>query len=304
MSGRCRGVGSVGSVTTPASLAWSRERDRLVGIAYRMLGDFGAAEDVVSDVAVEALRVEASDSSASAVRSWEAWLTTVCVRRSIDRLRQVQAMREDYPGPWLPEPVATDRLPEDVAAGREMLSIAVLHLAEQLEPDTRAAIVLHRAFGMSSTEIASVLERSPAAVRQLISRGEKRLHGTEERPSRAAVSAVVERLVHAVESGDVGAVATLLTDDAVLWADGGGIVKSARNPIFGPVRIARFFAGVMQKIHARGDRVVAAVVDVNGEVALSLTGPGAPDVIAFELREGRVCGVRRVSNPEKLTRVW
>lgn len=269
-----------------------------------MLGDFGAAEDVVSDVAVEALRVEASDSSASAVRSWEAWLTTVCVRRSIDRLRQVQAMREDYPGPWLPEPVATDRLPEDVAAGREMLSIAVLHLAEQLEPDTRAAIVLHRAFGMSSTEIASVLERSPAAVRQLISRGEKRLHGTEERPSRAAVSAVVERLVHAVESGDVGAVATLLTDDAVLWADGGGIVKSARNPIFGPVRIARFFAGVMQKIHARGDRVVAAVVDVNGEVALSLTGPGAPDVIAFELREGRVCGVRRVSNPEKLTRVW
>ncbi len=291
----------MGRVTTPAGLAWSRERSRLIGIGYRMLGDLGEAEDVVSDVALEALRREGSG---AAVRSWEAWLTTVCVRRCIDRLRKLHASREAYPGPWLPEPVATERLPDEVAAGRELLSIAMLHLAEQLDPHTRAAIVLHRALGLTASEIGSVLERSPAAVRQLISRGERRLQPREQLPTRAAARATVERLVRAIEAGDIAGVTELLTDDAVLWADGGGVVKSALNPIFGAERIARFFAGVLQKAATRGEPVSARAVEVNGEVALSLSTYGRSDVIAFEWRDGRVCGIRRVSNPAKLTRAW
>ncbi len=250
--------------------------------------------------AIEALRAE----QATDVRSWPAWLTTVCVRRSIDRLRQLQALREEYPGPWLPEPVATERLPDDVVANRELLSIAVLHLAEQLSPEARAAVVLHRAFGMSATEIAPVLERSPTAVRQLISRGERRLQidGDSSPPEPAALAAL-GAVLRAIEQGDVAAVAALLTDDAVLWTDGGGRVKSALNPIFGPERIARFFAGILQLARRDSVPVMARVVGVNGEPAVSLSLHGNPDVTVFELHRGAIRGVRRISNPEKLTRV-
>src|SRR5690606_19622874 len=93
------------AAVTPAARAWAEERGRLIGIAYRMLGDFGHAEDVVSEVAIEALKQERS--APGRVRSWPAWLTTVCVRRAIDRSRSLAAAREDYPGHWLPEPVAT-----------------------------------------------------------------------------------------------------------------------------------------------------------------------------------------------------
>ena len=162
---------SVMTAASPAALAWEAERGRLIGIAYRMLGDFGHAEDVVSEVAIEALKAERAD----AVRSWPAWLTTTCVRRTIDRVRALVAVREEYTGHWLPEPVATERLPEDAVADREMLSLALLHLAEQLSPEARAAVVLHRAYAMTAIEIGEILERSPASVRQLISRGERRL---------------------------------------------------------------------------------------------------------------------------------
>ena len=293
-------AGSLGDVTT-ASLAWSTERNRLVGIAYRMLGDFGAAEDIVSDVALEALRAE---SSGDDVRSWAAWLTTVCVRRSIDQLRRVQSAREEYPGPWLPEPVATERLPDDVVADREMLSLAVLHLAEQLEPAARAAVVLHRAFAMTSVEIARILDRSPASVRQLISRGEKRLQLRDEPSASGADVAAVRALVTAIETGDVAGVAGILTDDAILWADGGGRVKSALNPIFGAERIVRFLVGILDKAAASGAAISVGVVDVNGERGLSLSVGGMADVISLEMRGGLIAGVRRVSNPEKLSRVW
>lgn len=295
-----RPAGSLGEVTM-ASLAWSTERDRLVGIAYRMLGDFGAAEDVVSDVALEALRAE---SDGDEVRSWAAWLTTVCVRRSIDQLRRVQAAREDYPGPWLPEPVATERLPDDVVADREMLSLAVLHLAEQLEPAARASVVLHRAFGMTSVEIAEILDRSPASVRQLISRGERRLQLRAEPSSSGADRGAVRALVAAIETGDVAGVAGILTDDAILWADGGGRVKSALNPIFGAERIVRFFAGILEKAAAAGAVISAREVDVNGEIGLSLSVGAVTDVISLEMRGGLVAGVRRISNPDKLWRAW
>jgi len=290
------------SSRSAAALAWREERDRLVGIAYRMLGDFGHAEDVVSEVALAAVRAERG----APVRSWPAWLTTTCVRRSIDRLRQLAAEREEYPGPWLPEPVAVDRLPEDVVADREMLSLTVLHLAEQLSPEARAAVVLHRAFGMSAVEIGRVLERSPAAVRQLISRGERRLQLDGDRaaspppPSREALARVVE----AIEGGDIAAVVASLADDAILWADGGGRVRSALNPVFGPRRIARFLAGILGKAIAAGVRPRVAHTEVNGEPGLSLAIGAEIDVIAFEFdASGAIRGIRRVSNPEKLTRV-
>ncbi len=148
------------TLAVSATSAWQSERNRLLGIAYRMLGDFGHAEDVVSEVAIDAVQRERK-ADADRVDSWPAWLTTVCVRRSVDRVRQLAAVREEYTGPWLPEPVDASKLPEETVANRELLSLTLLHLAEQLAPEARAALVLHRAFAMSAPEIAEILEKTP-----------------------------------------------------------------------------------------------------------------------------------------------
>lgn len=293
------------TLLSPATSAWTSERGRLLGIAYRMLGDFGHAEDVVSEVAIEALREE--ESGSDDVRSWPALLTTICVRRSIDRLRSQVAVREEYTGHWLPEPVSLDRLPEEAVADREMLSLALLHLAEQLAPEARAAVVLHRAFGMTAVEIGEILERSPAAVRQLISRGERRLRIGQGSPSsRSPDRAVLEHLVGAIEKGDVDGVVAMLSDDAILWADGGGVVSSALNPLFGPDKITRFLHGVLE-IARRHDPVRPLAVDVveaNGEAGLLLHYAGRDTYTTFELDDaGLICGIRQVSNPSKLRRM-
>lgn len=303
------------TLASPATRAWQAERGRLIGIAYRMLGDYGHAEDVVSEVAIDALQQERAEGSGSPagelepvgrVRSWSAWLTTVCVRRSIDRVRALAAVREEYVGPWLPEPVATSRLPEDAVADRELLSLALLHMAEQLAPDARAAVVLHRAFGMTAAEIGRILERTPAAVRQLISRGERRLRLVDDpATTRAADPTALGALLAAVEHGDVSGVLALLSDDAILWNDGGGRVSAARNPIFGADRVRRFLIGVLQK--ATADPALAFSVerlDINGEPAIAFLRPDRTDVLTLEFGDdGLIHGLRQVCNPDKLTRV-
>ncbi|OFI38687.1 RNA polymerase subunit sigma-70 [Arthrobacter sp. SW1] len=289
-----------------AASAWQSERNRLLGIAYRMLGDFGHAEDVVSEVAIDAVRQERRPDGGR-VDSWPAWLTTVCVRRSVDRVRQLATVREDYTGPWLPEPVDTARLPEDAVANRELLSLTLLHLAEQLAPEARAALVLHRAFGMSAPEIAEILEKTPAAVRQLISRAERRLEIDPEAPApRAKDRAALEELVAAIEHGDIDTVVAMLDRDAVLWADGGGRVRSARNPLFGAARIARFFAGILGKAAAVDplQPVRARLVDVNGGPAVLLRHNGRTDVLFVDGGpDGSIRELRQLSNPDKLTRL-
>ncbi|UNK70275.1 sigma-70 family RNA polymerase sigma factor [Microbacterium sp. H1-D42] len=294
------------TTVTPAVRAWRSEHDRLVGIAYRMLGDFGHAEDVVSEVALEAVKAERAD--AGAVRSWPAWLTTTCVRRAIDRVRSLASVREEYVGHWLPEPVATERLPEDAVVDREMLSLALLHLAEQLTPEARAAVVLHRAYEMTAVEIGEIVQKSPAAVRQLISRGERRLRldGDSASPQPADAKALAA-LVGAVQGGDLSIVLGLLTDDAILWSDGGGVVAAARNPIFGAEKIGRFYVGVLQKATAYDPLhpFVLTPIAINGELGLALAHSGRTDVLTLEFDgAGRVCGIRQVCNPHKLTRAF
>ena len=283
---------------SPATVAWEESRGRLFGIAYRMLGDVGHAEDVVSEVGMAAI-VEERDSP-ERVRSWPAWLTTVGVRKSIDRARHLASIREDYPGPWLPEPIATDQLPEEAVANRELLSITLLHLAEQLAPESRAALVLSRAFAMPAEEVGRILGKSPAAVRQLISRAARRLDLDRE-VSRPADPAALRRLGDAIHSADLEAtLRALLADDAVYWSDGGGKVPSAFNPIFGAEKIVRFLAGVLTPELLDGDHF-SRFLEVNGGLGLAVVHEDQVRVLEIELGTGGLIrGMRQVNNPDKL----
>lgn len=295
------GIAGNTSTTTEATLAWDAEKGRLFGIAYRILGDAGHAEDVVSEVGIAAVVHERKTDEA--VTSWPAWLTTVCVRRSIDRSRHLSSIKEDYPGPWLPEPVSTDQLPDDAVANRDLLSLTLLHLAEQLNPEARAAFVLTRAFDMSAEEVARILEKKPAAVRQMVSRAARRLD-LDRQVTREADRVVLGRLIDAIHSGDLStALSLLLAEDAVFWADGGGKVASALNPIFGAERIIRFFDSVITPGDPSGQDF-RGIVEINGGLAIAVVRADRDHVLEVQVdAEGRVCGLRLVSNPDKLGRI-
>ena len=287
-----------------------------------MLGDVGLAEDIVSEVSIAAVVQERKGAGDQAdglagdsgqppeeagdrgrVRSWPGWLTTVCVRRSIDQARHFDSIKEDYPGSWLPEPVATDALPDEAVANRELLSVTLLHLADQLTPEARAAVVLSRAFDVPTSEISSILDKSAAAVRQMISRAERRLD-LDVHVSRTGNRQVIDRLVDAIRSGDQrSTLRLLLADDAIFWSDGGGKVPATRNPLFGIDRIIRFFAAVFDPSDPSSQRVTG-VIDVNGEPAIGIVKDGDLRVLAIEVDDtGRVSGLRQVNNPDKLERV-
>lgn len=295
------GIAENTSTTTEATRAWDAEKGRLFGIAYRILGDAGHAEDVVSEVGIAAVVHERKTDAA--VTSWPAWLTTVCVRRSIDRSRHLSSIKEDYPGPWLPEPVSTDQLPDDAVANRDLLSLTLLHLAEQLNPEARAAFVLVRAFDMSAEEVARILEKKPAAVRQMVSRAARRLD-LDRQVTREADRVVLGRLIDAIHSGDLStALNLLLAEDAVFWADGGGKVASALNPIFGAERIIRFFDSVITPGDPSGQDF-RGIVEINGGLAVAVVRADRDHVLEVQVdADGRVCGLRLVSNPDKLGRI-
>src|SRR5699024_5738830 len=287
-----------------------------------MLGDVGLPEDIVSEVGIAAVIQErkgavdrsdghAGDSAQPAedpggsgtVRSWPGWLTTVCVRRSIDQARHLDSVKEEYTGSWLPEPVATEALPDEAVANRELLSVTLLHLADQLTPEARAAVVLSRAFDVPTNEISVILDKSAAAVRQMISRAERRLD-LGRHISRTGNRQVIDRLVDAIRSGDQSStLRLLLADDAIFWSDGGGKVPATRNPLFGIDRIIRFFAAVFDPSDPSRQQV-SGVIDVNGEAAIGLVKDGDLRVLVIEVDDaGLVAGLRQVNNPDHLERV-
>jgi RNA polymerase sigma-70 factor (ECF subfamily) len=284
---------------------FSTHRSRLVGVAYRLLGSFGDAEDVVQEAWLRWARVDTAT-----VADPEAFLVRTVSRLAIDRLRRIAARRETYVGPWLPEPVLTS---QNSSAGRDdpaaeaeraaSVSLAMLVVLETLSPLERTVFVLHEAFGYSAVEIAEIVERSPAAVRQLAHRAREHVAARRPRfPADPAVRrAATERFVRASVEGDLAALLELLAPDATLWADGGGRAKAPRRPIHGADKIARFFAAIGGQAQVPGSSI--EILEVNEAPAAVLVGPeGAIAVLQLDLdTHGRVADVRFLGNPEKLT---
>jgi RNA polymerase sigma-70 factor, ECF subfamily len=283
-----------------AAEIFEQHRRYLTGVAYRMLGSVTEAEDVVQDAY---LRWHGADRAV--VDDPRAYLTRTVVRLCLDQMKSARARREEYVGVWLPEPIVNTQVdPEMQTELADTVSMALLVALERLSPAERAAYLLHEVFDQDYGEIAKALDRSEAACRQLVSRAREHVQASRPRfsPNREQQQRLISAFFSAIRSGDVDAVKSLLTEDAVLLADGGGKVRAALNPIFGADRIARFFAGVATRYTAPPQ---ATPAEINGEPGfVILSSDNVYTTLSFEFEGDRIKTVYSVRNPDKLQSLY
>jgi len=275
---------------------FERQRPRCFALAYRMLGSAADAEDVVQEAWLRWQR-------APAIHAPEAWLRRTVSRLCIDHLRSARVRREQYVGPWLPEPIDTAAAGEPVDA--ESVSTAFLLLLERLTPAERAVYLLRQVFDVEHAEIAVVLGKSEEAVRQLFRRA--RRHVATERPrfapSRAVHRHLLEGFVSAVRSGDLATLEALLAEDVRSWNDGGGRARAALQVVAGRNAVARLYVGLARKGGIEG--LVPEFRELNGWPALVFH---RGDTVAFALSietDGRtIHAVHTVLNPDKLRHLY
>ncbi|AOR35486.1 RNA polymerase subunit sigma-24 [Streptomyces fodineus] len=285
----------------PHADEFESHRPRLFGLAYRLLGSAHEAEDAVQDAY---LRFSGADRAA--IEHPGAWLAKAVTNLCLTRLTSARARREEYPGPWLPEPVATSDGtlgPLESAERREQVSMALLVLLERLTPTERAVYVLREAFGYGHREIAGVLDLSEANCRQLYRRAVARVAAPEGRfePAPQRQEELLTSFLTAAREGDMAGLEKLLAADVTYWGDGGGRVSAALRPIVGREKVMRFLMGGAERFTKGLD---FAVVEVNGAGALvARAGDMLVGVASFELRDGLITHVRTVMNPDKLAYV-
>jgi RNA polymerase sigma-70 factor (ECF subfamily) len=279
---------------------FDKNRPLLFSISYRMLGSVMEAEDVVQEAYLR-WRGAAAD-----VRSPPAYLSTVVTRLCIDRLRSARARREHYVGPWLPEPLLTEEASE-VAGTADLddsLSMAFLVLLESLTPVERAVFLLRDVFGYEYGEIASLVGKSEANCRQISRRARRSVAARRPRfqSSPEQEKRLMDGFLEASLGGDMEALLDLLSEDVVLYSDGGGKTRAALNPIHGSVNVARFLAGIMTRLPPG---FTVRKTRVNGRPGfVSYLGDGSPQgVVTFDVARGKVGTVRILVNPDKLENV-
>ncbi len=269
-------------------------RPLLFSIAYRMLGSASEAEDMVQETY---LRYRLAPDEP--IRSLKSYLTTIITRLCLDELKSARAQREQYLGPWLPEPLLT----EDAGAAleqRETVSMAFLVLLEELTPPERAVFLLHEVFDYPYEEIGEIIGKNAVSCRQLFHRAQLRLaeHRPRFEPSLEAQQSLLARFLAACQSGNVQELTTLLAQDVVSWTDGGGKVSAALRPIYGQPRNIRFILGVLRKTPPM---YAFSAAEVNGSPALlGWQDDQLVDAFTFEIAQGQIQALRAVRNPDKL----
>ncbi len=274
--------------------AFEEWRSLLFGIAYRMLGSAADAEDVVQEACVRWLR--RGDEPIESVR---AYVVTIVTRLCLDQLDSARAKRVTYAGPWLPEPVVADGT--GAAEQADSLSLAFLVLLEELTPLERAAYLLHDIFGYSFEEVARSLGRTPAACRQLGARARRHIEGRRQRfdADLRHGRELTDRFLVACATGDLSGLLDMLSDDVVVWTDGGGKVRAAMRPVVGPRRSSRFLMNVAKRVHGMPKAAV-----LNGQPSsVFVDGGTVVAALVLDVMEGKIVGVRVVSNPDKLKRL-
>ncbi|MET8809015.1 RNA polymerase sigma factor SigJ [Streptomyces sp. NPDC004546] len=288
------------------------ERRQLINIAYRLLGSVTEAEDAVQDAYARWYGLPRSRQEA--ILSPGAWLTTVTSRICLDVLGSARARREHYVGAWLPEPVP-DRTEWDHAGGAdptgpadpadqivldESVAMAFLVVLESMTPAERVAFVLHDVFRYPFAEVADVLDRSPAACKQLAASARRRVSVGPAPVTATGQAEVVRQIKEAWETKNIAALVGLLNPAAVMTADGGGMVGTVLRPVAGGARIAQYMVAIADK--APGLELLRR--SVNGVPGLVARRAGVVVTVAsFDVSDERVTRIWAVRNPEKL-RPW
>jgi RNA polymerase sigma factor (sigma-70 family) len=287
-----------------ATATFEQERGRLTSLAYRMLGERAAAEDVVQNAWLRWAGINEAE-----IKTPAAWLTTVTTRLAIDALKSARHKREIYTGVWLPEPILSETenlqpTPEDTLAEAQDVQLALLWAMERLAPEERAAFILREAFDTDYEDIATMLQKSEAACRQLVARAKKRV--SEESPrfdaSVAEVSDLLHRFMSAAQARNKQEIISLLAPDALALSDGGGKVRAAYRPLVGPEDIADVFTALLEK---NSEAIVPQLVFANGFPAVvSLQQDEGTDIVISILPDdnGLIRWIYVMRNPDKLNR--
>jgi RNA polymerase sigma-70 factor (ECF subfamily) len=276
-------------------------RPLLSAIAYRILGSVTEAEDAVQDTW---LRYETSPTEP---KSTKAFLSAVVTRISIDVLRSARVRREEYAGPWFPEPLLTDPYqdPERSAELADSVSMAALVLLERLSPLERAVFVLREVFGFGFPEVASAVGRSEVACRQLAVRARRHMDAGRPRfeADRREREELAARFFDALREGDLDGLRELLAADASLVGDSGGKAPQLARAIFGAQKVARVLASIFPRL-VRID-VTLEPQEVNGQPGAILRDRDGKvlNAWALDVLDGRIQTIRTVTNPDKLGHV-
>ena len=285
----------------PQTALFQQHRQRLFGLAYRMLGTPSDAEDVLHDTW---LRWHAQD--VDALDDPTAWLVTVTTRIALDRLRRAKTERAHYPGPWLPEPLTVDAdRPEAQLERAESLTLTFLLLLERLSAEERAAFLLREVFDYSHAETAAMLEISEDACRQRVHRARQRLREDRPRqplPDTGTQRRLLERFVQALQQPDMPTLLALFAEDAMSVSDGGGLARAILHPLHGAERLARLYMQIALQQQRHG--VHHEIRQLNGTPAL-LSWQGDTLVSASWIDDDgeRITAVHALRHPGKLARL-
>lgn len=277
---------------------YERYRPLLFSIAYRMLGSVSDSEDILQEAFVSWQRASAKEE----IRSPKSYLSALVTHLCIDQLRSAKARREKYVGSWLPEPLLTESDPEtdDVLPLDKTLSMAFLVLLESLSPVERAVFILREVFGYEYPEISRIVGKSEANCRQIARRARQSV--AARRPRFESSPEQEERLargfITASANGDMEELLALLSEDVILYSDGGGKARAPLKPVYGADKVTRFLIGVLGKYPPAS---VESVRVNGGPAILAYDAEGRPvGVLALEISGDRIGAMYMVVNPEKL----
>ncbi|MBF4479791.1 RNA polymerase sigma-70 factor, ECF subfamily [Rhodococcus rhodochrous J3] len=274
---------------------FTEHRGLLFSIAYEITGSVADSEDVLQE---SYIRWAGTDTES--VDNPRAYAAQIVTRQALNSLRSAQRRREDYVGPWLPEPILTSPDAADEVELAESVSTAMLLVLETLTPVERTVFVMREVFGFEYRRIAETVDRTESAVRQIAHRAREHVHAGQRRftPAGDETERVVAAFLTAATTGDLDGLLSLLAPDVRYLADGGGKVNAARVPVFGSAKVARLFLGLVR--HPLPDMIIEPAV-VNSMPGFLVYSAGVLDmVLHLEIDDHLITGVYVVRNPDKL----
>jgi len=275
-------------------------RRKMVGLAYRMIGTLDEAEDIAQEALLKWV-----NSNQAEIQSPLAWLSKVTTRLALDYLKSAKVLRESYVGPWLPEPFIQDeKAPDFIYELDESISIALLVILERLAPLERAAYILHDIFKYKHTEIAKIINQTPANSRQLVSRTRKKIKNTRAKYNSHPQEQreLIKAFFDAIKQGNISQLHSVLSNHVKFYADGGGKAVAAKEIIISSNNVVAF---ILEKLYPplKINEVRMNPVWFNGSPGVLMVLKGKPiTAFSFLLEKQKIMAIYAIRNPDKLAR--